>query len=85
MKGVLDRFEENQAVILLEDQKEEIIVERDALPENSQINTWFNIEKTGGQYKLSIDHDTTEKELETSQDLLAKLRAKKKGSKFKTN
>ncbi|WP_217589635.1 DUF3006 domain-containing protein [Lentibacillus saliphilus] len=84
MKGVLDRFEGDKAVILIETHKQELIVETHTLPAGSQVNTWFHIEKNGKHYDLKIDDTKTAKETETSSDLMAKLRARGH-SKFKKN
>src|SRR5699024_11527043 len=43
MKGVLDRFEKNLAVILLEEQNEEITIDQQKLPHNSVPGIWFNV------------------------------------------
>lgn len=83
MKGVLDRFEENKAVILIEDQKQEIVVDKDILPKNSDVSTWFDIEKQKEHYTLTIDTDMTKQKKQKATDLRAKLRAKSSGSKFK--
>jgi len=83
MKGVLDRFEENKAVILIEDKKQEIVIDKNQLPANSVTGTWFTIEKNNDNYQLTVDQAKTEKEKQTSSDLMAKLREKSKGSKFK--
>lgn len=85
MKGILDRFEDNnKAVILIEDTKEEVIIPAEQLPKGSSENTYFTMEKIKDEYQVvSIDEATTQKEAEKSSDLMAKLRAKSKGSKFK--
>ncbi|WP_047984253.1 DUF3006 domain-containing protein [Ornithinibacillus californiensis] len=84
MKGVLDRFEGNQAVILIEEDKAELVVAKEELPEGSDINTVFKMEKQDGSYKIvEIDHEAEKEAKETTADLLAKLRAKSNGSKFK--
>jgi len=85
MKGYLDRIEDNDlAVILIEEINEEIIIPLDELPEGSTENTWLQLEKTDDSFQvIAIDDEKTEQETETSQDLMAKLRAKSKGSKFK--
>ncbi len=85
MKGILDRFEDtNKAVILMEETKEEVVIPAEQLPEGSSQNTYFNMEKVDDEYQVvSIDEATTQKEAEKSSDLMAKLRAKSKGSKFK--
>ncbi|MBP1949821.1 DUF3006 family protein [Virgibacillus litoralis] len=85
MKGILDRIEDNnKAVILMEETKEEVVITVDELPEGSSENTYFNMEKVDDEYQIvSIDEAITQKESEKSSDLMAKLRAKSKGSKFK--
>lgn len=84
MKGVLDRIENQLAVILIEDINKEIIIPMKDLPPNSQEGTWFDLEELEGEIKIiSIDHDLTQKEAQKSQDLLNQLRTKSKGSKFK--
>ncbi|WP_096274106.1 DUF3006 domain-containing protein [Paucisalibacillus globulus] len=86
MKGVLDRFEGNQAVILIEADKAELIISKEKLPEGSEINTVFKIAKEKDDYQiLAIDQEAEKDAKETTADLLAKLRAKSNGSKFKKN
>lgn len=86
MKGVLDRFEGNQAVILIEADKAELIISKEKLPEGSKINTVFKIAKEKDDYQiLAIDQEAEKEAKETTADLLAKLRAKSNGSKFKKN
>lgn len=85
MNGILDRFEENnKAVILIEEIDEELIVPVEKLPKGSVVNTYFSIEKKDGEYQIvSIDNTTTKEEAQKTSDLMAKLRAKSKGSKFR--
>jgi hypothetical protein len=86
MKGVLDRFEGNQAVILIEVEKAELIVPKEELPEGSKVNTIFKMDKADGEYIIiSIDSEAKKEAKETTADLLAKLRAKSSGSTFKKN
>jgi hypothetical protein len=86
MQGVLDRFEGNQAVILIEDDKAELVVAKEELPAGSEVNTVFKMKKIDGEYKIiAIDNEAEKKAKETTADLLAKLRAKSSGSKFKKN
>ncbi|WP_339227147.1 DUF3006 domain-containing protein [Oceanobacillus sp. FSL K6-2867] len=42
--GVIDRFENNQAVILIEELGEEIIVNRKLLPSEIEANMWLRFE-----------------------------------------
>ncbi|MEN2768540.1 DUF3006 domain-containing protein [Ornithinibacillus xuwenensis] len=84
MKGVLDRFEGDQAVILLEAINEELILAKEDLPDGSKVNTIFKINKQNEHYQIiGIDHDSEIKMKESTSDLLAKLRAKQTESKFR--
>lgn len=85
MKGILDRFEDNnKAVILIEEIKEELVVSINDLPKGSKENTYFHIEKRDGGFQIiSIDNTKTSQEAQESSDLMKKLRAKSAGSKFK--
>lgn len=79
VKGMLDRFENDQAVILLEDRNEEIIVHTKDLPVGSKKNTCFHIDIHNGRYTiLSIDTRTTKEQKQQSNDLMKELKAKKK-------
>jgi len=85
MKGMLDRFTDNDlAVILIEEKNQEIIVPVKQLPEGSKENTWFDLKEVNGTIEIvSINDEKTKKEAQKSVDLLTQLRAKSKGSKFK--
>lgn len=84
MRGILDRFEGEQAVILIEERKAEIIIKKDELPLGSDVNTVFRIKEENGSYQITgIDRSATKKRSEQSSALMNKLRAKSKGSKFK--
>ncbi|MHA6251513.1 DUF3006 domain-containing protein [Oceanobacillus sp. CAU 1775] len=83
-KGVLDRFEGEQAVILVEEDHAEFIVHQDKLPANSEKNTIFKVEKQVDGYQIiAIDEAATKSAQAKSSDLMNKLRAKSSGSKFK--
>lgn len=85
MYGVLDRIEDQDlAVILIEEKKKEIILPLDRLPPNSKEGTWFRMSKEDGTYKvLAIDEEKTKQQEIRSADLLAQLRARSTGSKYK--
>ena len=85
MKGYLDRVEDNNmAVILIEEENEEIVVPIDELPDGSKEKTWLQMEHVQGLYKvISIDHETTAEKAQQTSALMEKLRKRKKGSKFK--
>lgn len=86
MKGVLDRWEGNQAVILIEEEKAELILAKEELPEGSKVHMIFTITKENGEYTIvGIDEQAKQEAKASTSDLLAKLRAKSTGSKFKKN
>lgn len=84
MKGVLDRFEGNLAVILLEDEAKEFTTEKESLPKGSVVGTWFHITHNQSNYAISsIDIAETEAKSAANALLLEQLRDRKKTSKFK--
>lgn len=84
LKGVLDRIEEETAVILLEEIGEEFTVPAEELPETSEEGTYFTVEKCEEGYRIvEIDEEETKEAKDTSEDLLAQLRAKSKGSNYR--
>lgn len=83
IKGVLDRFEGEQAVILVEEHQAEFTVAKHLLPANSEKNTIFKLEKQANSYQIiAIDNAATSSAKAKSSDLMNKLRAKSSGSKF---
>jgi Ser/Thr protein kinase RdoA (MazF antagonist) len=86
MKGILDRFEGDKAVILIEENNAELVIEKNELPTGSNVNTVFRMEASNGSYNiLSIDTAKTDVDAKKSSDLMAKLRSKSSGSKFRKN
>ncbi len=84
MKGILDRFEGEWAVILIEEKNEELLVKKSVLPAGSEKNTIFNLVEKNGTYEIAgIDVLATKQAKEKSASLMDRLRAKGKGSKFK--
>lgn len=84
MNGVLDRFEGNQAVILVEKEAEEFTIEKEQLPEGSTVGTWFHVAHgTKGYSVVSIDTMKTEEQSTANALLMEKLRKRKKTSKLK--
>lgn len=84
MKGVLDRIEDDMAVIIIEEVGREFTLAKEELPSGSKIGTWFAIDFSDDQYTiLSIDKEKTEQAYEKSALLMKKLQQKKKRSKFK--
>jgi len=76
--GVLDRITENgEAVILLEDRKEEWVIEMNELPEASKEGVWFQMIEEKGDYTIvSIDWMKTENVKRETGQLMDRLRAK---------
>lgn len=73
-KGVLDRFEGDQAVILIEEWNEEMILSKSALPSGSDVNMWFSVEKKDAKIEIiSIDFEKTDEEIEKTKRLKEKL------------
>ncbi|HAM80127.1 DUF3006 domain-containing protein [Ornithinibacillus bavariensis] len=86
MKGVFDRIEGNNAVILIEEEKAELVVPMNELPYGSKVNTVFSIDKVDEKYHIiGIDQIAEQEAKEKTSNLLAKLRAKSTGSKFKND
>lgn len=85
MKGVLDRFADNEwAVILIESINKEIHIPMHELPEGSKEQTWFDMQEMDGNYSIvSIDHEQTRNAKEKSKDIASQLQAKMKQSKYK--
>ncbi|WP_163969737.1 DUF3006 domain-containing protein [Oceanobacillus halotolerans] len=85
MKGIVDRIEDNnQAVILIEEKNEQFTVPVEQLPPGANVNTYLEIVEQHGTYTIQgIDKAATENETAKTKDLMEKLRAKGKGSKFK--
>lgn len=85
MRGYFDRVEDGQlAVILVDEIGEEFIIPVNELPEGSAAGTYFDLTIENGEIISIIpDRETTEIEKVKTDDLMAKLRAKSKGSKFK--
>jgi len=86
MKGILDRIEDSRhAVILVEEEGIELILPVNRLPEGSQINSWFTIDAENGQLMIALDEELSLAKSEQAEELMTRLRTKKKGSRFKRN
>ena len=76
-KGVVDRMENDQAIILIDSINKELVLPMNSLPVNAQVNDWLHIEFTNHTYKIvSIDHQLTEKRKRKSTYLINQLRKK---------
>ena len=85
MKGYLDRIEDNQfAVILVEEMNKEFVIPKAKLPAGSVEKAYFDLTIENNQItSIKIDNATTITEQQKVDNLMAKLRLKSKGSKFK--
>lgn len=83
MLGVLDRFEGNLAVILVEENNEQFTIEREKLPAESVEGTWFHLSKHRDSYHVnSIDIAKTEEKSAANALLLERLQKRRRKSKF---
>ncbi|GLO67338.1 MULTISPECIES: DUF3006 domain-containing protein [Oceanobacillus] len=55
MKGIIDRFEKNLAVILVEGQNKEYHIQKSDLPTNCSINSVVQIEERNGHIYITSD------------------------------
>lgn len=86
MKGILDRIEDGiYAVILVEEEGVELVLPANRLPEGSRINSWFTIDAENGQLAIILDEETSFMKRRQAEELMARLRTRKKGSRFKRN
>lgn len=86
MKGILDRIEDGiYAVILVEDEGLELVLPANRLPEGSRIYSWFTIDAENGQLAVTLDEETSLIKSGQAEELVGRLRMKKKGSRFKRN
>lgn len=72
--GVIDRIESNQAVILIESEREELLVHTKHLPEDCYEGMWVIVNKYfNGTYQIKPQHDLTEKYNKKSKTLFNRL------------
>lgn len=80
LKGVLDRYtNDGRAVVIIESQNEEILIELNDVPEGSEVGTWFYMKRRRRGYTIrSIDHYQTEVEMSRTRDLLKQIKGRMK-------
>lgn len=84
MLGVIDRFESDLAVILIESEHREIIVAKNALPTDALEGTWLTItEISEDAYTFQINVEQTKKQRKKVQSLREQLLQKKQQSAYK--
>lgn len=75
MKAVIDRFEGDRAVLLLNDGQEQIIVPRKVLPTEAKQGDWLQIEiKNEKVVTAVIDEEETIRAKQRIAEKLAKMR-----------
>lgn len=85
MKGYLDRIEENKfAVILVDELNKEFTVSTEELPEGIAEKTYFDLTVENDKItSIKLNTQTTQSEQQKVSDMMAKLRSKSSGSKYK--
>ncbi|MGG0719300.1 DUF3006 domain-containing protein [Robertmurraya massiliosenegalensis] len=84
MKAYIDRFEENLAVIIIEEIKKQFTKPIDQLPNGALPGTWLKVTlKDNDIMEMKIDEEETNSTKNSVDNLMAHLRSKKKESKFK--
>lgn len=82
--GVLDRIEDGVATILIEELNKEITIFEADLPDGSKEGTWFLLNNKNGHFTISeIDVQKTNREQQTTENLMNELKRRKRTSKFK--
>ncbi|WP_152655357.1 DUF3006 domain-containing protein [Oceanobacillus sp. CFH 90083] len=85
MKGIIDRFEGDIAVILIEAENREIHIPANKLPEECTVKSMVNIKASeeNTHSEVSLDPDSDHQNKQKSNDLRKALLNRKKGSKLK--
>lgn len=83
MKGIIDRFEKNLAVILVEGQNKEYQIQKSDLPTNCSINSVVQIEERNGQIYITSDMQQEKQQQDKATALRKSLLNKDNPSKLK--
>lgn len=82
MLGVIDRIEEDLAVILIEEEKRELVIPKDELPEHATTGTWLQITTIKADtYEFVINETKTNEQKTRVQHLREQLLARSKRNK----
>lgn len=74
-KAVIDRFEEDQAVLLVGDKERKLVVPRQSLPKGAKEGHWLKVELEGNNLvSAAIDQEETAKAKQRIAEKLARLR-----------
>lgn len=84
-KGVIDRIEDQKfAVILVESEGSEYVIDKEKLPEEAKEGSWLSISVENEEIThMTIDQSKTNQTHLNAQTKLDRIRKKSKGSKFK--
>ena len=75
MKAVIDRFEGDLAVLILEGSQERLNVARELLPKKSREGNWLQVEMEDGEVrKAVIDEEQTARAKKRIEEKLERLR-----------
>jgi hypothetical protein len=75
MKAVIDRFEGDLAVLILEGSQERLNVARELLPKKSREGSWLQVEMEDGEVrKAVIDEEQTARAKKRIEEKLERLR-----------
>ena len=75
MKAVIDRFEGDLAVLILEGSQERLNVARELLPKKSREGSWLQVEMEDGKVrKAAIDEEQTARAKKRIEEKLERLR-----------
>lgn len=72
--GVIDRFEKNKAIILIDNIKKELQIEKSQLPDNCKEGTWLLINKNSDDsYTIVVQSELTDNYNRQSKSLMRQL------------
>lgn len=71
MKGIIDRFEKDFAVILVEEQQKEYVIQKSNLPTGCTINSVVQIDERNDRLHVTLDYQQ-EKQLQDKATALRK-------------
>ncbi|MFS0750628.1 DUF3006 domain-containing protein [Oceanobacillus sp. 1P07AA] len=83
MKGIIDRFEKDFAVILVEEQKKEYLIKKSDLPTDCKINSVVQIDESNGHIYVTSDMQQEEQQHDKAAALRKALLNKNNPSKLK--
>lgn len=73
--GVIDRYVNDQAVILLEEINEELVMDQMLLPPNADEGTWVIVkQEKGGIITFEVDEEKTNEQIKKTNKLLRKVK-----------